>query len=49
VYYADGFRASARAIGKLFSIDQFEPLDSETASVAPGADVVVLAGADQTP
>jgi hypothetical protein len=49
VYYADGFRQSARAIGRLFSIDQAEPLDSETASLAPGADVVVLAGADQTP
>jgi hypothetical protein len=49
VYYADGFRPSARAVGKLFSIAQLEPLDSETASVAPGADVVVLAGADQTP
>jgi LytR cell envelope-related transcriptional attenuator len=49
VYYADGFRPSARAVGKLFSISQLEPLDSETASLAPGADVVVLAGADQTP
>jgi hypothetical protein len=49
VYYADGFRASARAVGRLFSIDQFEPLDSETAALAPGAEVVVLAGADQTP
>jgi hypothetical protein len=49
VYYADGFRASARAVGKLLSIEQFEPLDSETASLAPGADVVVLAGADQAP
>jgi LytR cell envelope-related transcriptional attenuator len=49
VYYADGFRPSAREVGGLFSIDQFEPLDSETASLAPGADVVVLAGADQTP
>jgi LytR cell envelope-related transcriptional attenuator len=49
VYYADGFRNSARAVGRLFSIDQFEPLDSETAALAPGAEVVVLAGADQTP
>ena len=49
IYYADGFRPSARAIGRLFSIEQLEPLDSETASLAPGADVVVLAGADQTP
>jgi hypothetical protein len=49
IYYADGFRASARAVGELLSIEQFEPLDSETAAVAPGADVVVLAGADQAP
>jgi len=49
VFYADGFRGSARAIGKLLSIDRQEPLDSETASLAPGADVVVLAGADQAP
>ncbi len=49
VLYADGYRASARALGELLSIDQAEPLDSETAAVAPGANVVVLAGADQAP
>jgi len=49
IYYADGFKASARAVGKLLSIEQFEALDSETAALAPGADVVVLAGADQAP
>ena len=49
VYYADGYRNSARAIAKLLSIDQAEALDSETAAVAPGANVVVLAGADQAP
>jgi hypothetical protein len=49
IYYADGFRASARTVGELLSIEQFEPLDSETAALAPGADVVVLAGADQAP
>jgi LytR cell envelope-related transcriptional attenuator len=49
VYYADGFRASAREVGKLLSIERAEPLDSETASLAPDADVVVLAGADQAP
>lgn len=49
VYYADGYRNSARAIAKLLSIDQAEPLDSETAAVAAGANVVVLAGADQAP
>ncbi len=49
VYYADGYRNSARAIARLLSIDQAEALDSETAAVAPGANVVVLAGADQAP
>jgi hypothetical protein len=49
IYYADGFRAPARAVGKLLSIEQLAELDSETADLAPGADVVVLAGADQAP
>jgi hypothetical protein len=49
VYYADGFQASARAVGRLLSIEQVAELDSETAALAPGADVVVLAGADQAP
>jgi LytR cell envelope-related transcriptional attenuator len=49
IYYADGFRASARAVGRLLSIEQLTELDSETAALAPGADVVVLAGADQAP
>jgi LytR cell envelope-related transcriptional attenuator len=49
VFYADGYRNAARNVGKLLSIDQAEPLDSETAAVAPGANVVVLAGADQAP
>jgi hypothetical protein len=49
IYYGDGFRASARAVGRLLSIEQLAELDSDTASLAPGADVVVLAGADQTP
>jgi hypothetical protein len=49
VYYADGERATARAVGKVLSIDTFEPLDPETESLAPEADIVVLAGADQAP
>ena len=49
VFYADGFRGSAREVGKVLSIDRARPLDSGTAAVAPGADVVVLAGADQAP
>jgi hypothetical protein len=49
VYFADGFRSSARAVGRMLSIDELQPLDTETAALAPGADVVVLAGADQAP
>jgi hypothetical protein len=49
VYYADGERATAREVGKVLSIDNTEPLDPETESLAPEADIVVLAGADQAP
>jgi hypothetical protein len=49
IYYADGFRASARAVGRLLSIEQLAELDSETAALVPDADVVVLAGSDQAP
>jgi LytR cell envelope-related transcriptional attenuator len=49
VYYSDGFRPSANAVAKLLSIDAVVPLDAETQSLAPEADVVVLAGADQAP
>ena len=49
VYYADGFRGSARAVARLFSVDAVEPLDTDTRALAPEADVVVLAGADQAP
>jgi hypothetical protein len=49
VYYADGERATARAVARLLSIENVEPLDPETESLAPDADIVVLAGADQAP
>jgi len=49
VYYADGERATARAVARIFSVDSIEPLDPETQSLAPEADIVVLAGADQAP
>ncbi|MET0770176.1 MAG: LytR C-terminal domain-containing protein [Solirubrobacteraceae bacterium] len=47
VYYADGFRAQARNVARLLGVDAVEPLDDETEALAPGANVVVLAGADQ--
>ncbi len=49
VLYADGFRSQARDVGQLLSISAVEPIDEETQSLAPDADVVVLAGADQAP
>jgi hypothetical protein len=49
VYYSDGFRSQAREVGELLSISAIEPLDEDTQALAPDADVVVLAGADQAP
>jgi hypothetical protein len=49
VYYADGFRPQARAVARLLSATDIEPIDSDTQALAPDADVVVLAGADQAP
>ena len=49
VYYADGFRSQARKVAELLSISAVEPLDEDTQALAPDADVVVLAGADQAP
>jgi hypothetical protein len=47
VYYGQGFRAQARNVAKLLGIETVEPADEETAALAPDADVIVLAGADQ--
>jgi LytR cell envelope-related transcriptional attenuator len=49
VFYADGFRGQARKVAELLSISAVEPVDAETQALAPEADVVVLAGADQAP
>jgi hypothetical protein len=49
VFYADGFRSQARSVARLLSISDVEPIDADTQSLAPEADVVVLAGADQAP
>ena len=49
VYYADGFRGQARDVAKLLAISTVQPVDEETAALAQGADVIVLAGADQAP
>jgi hypothetical protein len=47
VYYADGYRDNARAIGRLLGIDDLKAIDADTQALAPDADIVVLAGADQ--
>jgi hypothetical protein len=47
VYYADGFRAQGRRVAQLLAIDAVEPITEEAGALAPDADVVVLAGADQ--
>ena len=49
IFYAEGFRSHARKVGELLSISAIEPLDADTQALAPDADVVVLAGADQAP
>ena len=49
MFYSDGFRPQARSVDELLSISDVEPLDADTQALAPDADVVVLAGADQAP
>ena len=36
-------------MGEVLGIETAEPLDAETQALAPEADVLVLAGADQAP
>ena len=50
MYYADGYRNSARAIARLLSIDQVEPLDAETRGAwRRGPTSSCWPGADQAP
>ena len=50
VYYADGKRAvGAAGRAGCCRSTQVEAIDAETQALAPDADVVVLAGADQAP
>jgi hypothetical protein len=49
VYYADGERATAREVAQLLSIENVEAIEPEVQNLAPEADIVVLAGADQAP
>ena len=47
VFYGDGYRAQARRVAQRLGIANVAAVDAETRAVAPDADVVVLAGADQ--
>ena len=49
VFYADGERATGREVAKLLGIEDVQPLNPDEAALAPEADIVVLAGADQAP
>jgi len=49
VFYASGARASARRIARRLNISTVLPANDDTRALAPDADVVVLAGADQAP
>jgi hypothetical protein len=49
VYYASGFRSQALRIARQLNVRRVKPLDAATKAAAPQADIVVLAGADQTP
>ncbi len=48
-YNGNENRTAAVEIGKLLDITDRRPIDTAAAQLAPGADVVVVTGADQTP
>ena len=49
VFYGTGARANARRIARRLNIADVRQVDAQTRALAPGADVIVLAGADQAP
>jgi hypothetical protein len=49
VFFADGARANARRIARRLNVSDVRALDASTQALAPDADVIVLAGADQAP
>jgi hypothetical protein len=49
VFFADGARASARRVAGRLNIRDVRPVGADARALAPDADVIVLAGADQTP
>jgi len=49
VFYGSGARANARRIARRLNIADVRQVDAQTRALAPGADVIVLAGADQAP
>lgn len=49
VQYAPGQQAAAKAVGRSIGISRHEPVDSGSRALAPGATVIVIAGADKAP
>jgi hypothetical protein len=49
VYFADGARGNARRIARRLNTTDVQPVSAEARTLAPDADVIVLAGADQAP
>jgi len=48
VLFAQGAEREAIAVGRALGIDQREPIDAQSQSLAGDARVVVVAGSDQT-
>ena len=49
MYFGDGARGNARRIARRLNVTDVQPMSAEAQALAPEADVIVLAGADQAP
>jgi hypothetical protein len=47
VYFDQGNKREANAVGKALGVDILQPIDRDTKALAPDADVVVIAGEDR--
>ena len=48
VLFAPGKEREARLVRRRFDVNQIEPVDTESQALAPGADVILVIGADKT-
>jgi hypothetical protein len=48
VLFAPGKEREARLVRRRFDVNQIEPVDAESQALAPGADVILVIGADKT-